>query len=70
MSVRGSVRVGAVVVSRENQLELAMERFVADYHMAAMHLTAVEKNGIKAAVIGCGPSGITCAGEFEEEAMK
>ena len=24
----------------------------------------VEKNGIKVAVIGCGPSGITCAGEL------
>lgn len=43
-----------------------MERFVADYHMAKVDASepAVEKNGIKVAVIGCGPSGITCAGEL------
>ena len=43
-----------------------MERFVADYHMAKGDASepAVEKNGIKVAVIGCGPSGITCAGEL------
>lgn len=43
-----------------------MERFVADYHME--HVTAspesVEKNGKKVAVVGSGPSGITCAGEL------
>lgn len=43
-----------------------MERFVADYHMAKGDAAepVVEKNGIKVAVIGCGPSGITCAGEL------
>lgn len=43
-----------------------MERFVADYHMAKGDTTVpeIEKNGIKVAVIGCGPSGITCAGEL------
>lgn len=43
-----------------------MERFVADYHMAKGDTTIpeIEKNGIKVAVIGCGPSGITCAGEL------
>lgn len=43
-----------------------MERFVADYHMAKEDTTVpeIEKNGIKVAVIGCGPSGITCAGEL------
>ena len=43
-----------------------MERFVADYHMAKGYASepVVEKNGIKVAVIGCGPSGITCAGEL------
>ena len=43
-----------------------MERFVADYHMAKGDASepVVEKNGIKVAVIGCGPSGITCAGEL------
>lgn len=43
-----------------------MERFVADYYMAKGDTTVpeIEKNGIKVAVIGCGPSGITCAGEL------
>lgn len=43
-----------------------MERFVADYHMAKGDASepVVEKNEIKVAVIGCGPSGITCAGEL------
>ncbi len=43
-----------------------MERFVADYHMAKGDASepVVGKNGIKVAVIGCGPSGITCAGEL------
>ncbi len=43
-----------------------MERFVADYHMAKgdTSVPEIEKNGIKVAVIGCGPSGITCAGEL------
>lgn len=43
-----------------------MERFVADYHMAKGDTTVpeIKKNGIKVAVIGCGPSGITCAGEL------
>lgn len=43
-----------------------MERFVADYHMAKgdTSITEIEKNGIKCAVIGCGPSGLTCAGEL------
>ena len=43
-----------------------MERFVADYHMAKGNASdpVIKKNGIKVAVIGCGPSGITCAGEL------
>lgn len=43
-----------------------LERFVADYHMAK-GLKAnpdIVKNGIKVAVVGSGPSGITCAGEL------
>lgn len=43
-----------------------LERFVADYHMK--HATDVKidikKNGKKVAVVGSGPSGITCAGEL------
>lgn len=43
-----------------------MERFVADYHMANAKPAKVEikKNGRKVAVVGSGPSGITCAGEL------
>lgn len=43
-----------------------MERFVADYHMAnAKPATLdIKKNGKKVAVVGSGPSGITCAGEL------
>ena len=43
-----------------------MERFVADWHMAnAKEIEVnIEKNGMKVAVVGCGPAGITCAGEL------
>ncbi|MBE5956952.1 MAG: NADPH-dependent glutamate synthase [Lachnospiraceae bacterium] len=43
-----------------------MERFVADWHMAnaAEKAINIEKNGKKVAVVGCGPAGITCAGEL------
>ena len=43
-----------------------LERFVADYHMAQnVAVNAdIEKNGKKVAVVGSGPSGITCAGEL------
>lgn len=43
-----------------------LERFAADYHM--QHFSevteAVKSNGIPAAVVGAGPSGLTCAGEL------
>lgn len=43
-----------------------LERFVADYHMAHSNDGAVkpESNGIKVAVIGAGPAGLTCAGDL------
>ena len=43
-----------------------LDRFVADYHMAnAKPVEAkIEKNGKRVAVVGSGPSGITCAGEL------
>ena len=46
-----------------------LERFVADYHMAnAVQAPAdIEKNGKKVAVVGCGPSGLTCAGELAKK---
>jgi len=43
-----------------------LERFVADWHMAnaPAEIPSIEKNGKKVAVVGSGPSGITCAGEL------
>lgn len=43
-----------------------LERFVADLHMAKGEnsLPEIEKNGKKVAIVGSGPSGITCAGEL------
>lgn len=46
-----------------------LERFVADYHMANAVQAPVDikKNGKKVAVVGCGPSGLTCAGELAKK---
>ncbi len=46
-----------------------LERFVADYHMAKglKSNPDIEKNGIKVAVVGSGPAGITCAGELAKK---
>jgi len=43
-----------------------LERFVADYHMAHVSdpVPSIEKNGHRVAVIGSGPSGLTCAGDL------
>ncbi len=43
-----------------------LERFVADYHNAHAknENISVKKNGIKVAVVGSGPSGLTCAGDL------
>ena len=49
-----------------------LERFVADWHMA--HATeapkAPESNGHKVAVVGSGPSGLTCAGDLAKKGYK
>ena len=46
-----------------------LERFVADYHMANASAAKpeIEKNGKKVAVVGCGPAGLTCAGELAKK---
>ena len=46
-----------------------LERFVADYHMAHSTPEAgqITKNGHKVAVVGSGPSGITCAGQLAKK---
>ena len=43
-----------------------LERFVADYHMenAAKEMVERNTNGIRVAVIGSGPAGLTCAGDL------
>ena len=43
-----------------------LERFVADYHMAHSKekLQRAKSNGHKVAVVGAGPSGLTCAGDL------
>lgn len=46
-----------------------LERFVADYHRehGEHKVPEIKKNGKKVAVIGSGPSGITCAGELAKK---
>ncbi len=46
-----------------------LERFVADYHMAQgiKSNPDIKKNGIRVAVVGSGPAGITCAGELAKK---
>ena len=46
-----------------------LERFVADYHNAHAEDKPIEikKNGHKVAVIGSGPSGLTCAGDLAKK---
>ena len=49
-----------------------LERFVADWHMknAKESMDVPEPNGHKAAVIGAGPSGLTCAGDLAKMGYK
>ncbi|MBR6787378.1 MAG: NADPH-dependent glutamate synthase [Clostridia bacterium] len=58
MCVRG-VKGESVAIGR-------LERFVADYHNAHSEVSAAkpQMNGHKVAVVGSGPSGLTCAGDF------
>ncbi|MDD6213874.1 MAG: NADPH-dependent glutamate synthase [Firmicutes bacterium] len=46
-----------------------LERFVADHHnaLAAEKITKPEPNGHKVAIIGSGPSGLTCAGDLAKK---
>lgn len=49
-----------------------LERFVADYHNAhrAENVHAPQFNGKKAAVVGSGPAGLSCAGELANRGYK
>lgn len=46
-----------------------LERFVADYHNAhaAKKAEKPQSNGIKVAVVGSGPAGLTCAGDLAKK---
>ena len=46
-----------------------LERFVADWHNANSHekAQAPEKNGHRVAIVGSGPSGLTCAGDLAKK---
>lgn len=46
-----------------------IERFVADWHMKNGKETAADtpRNGIKVAIVGSGPSGLTCAGDLAKK---
>lgn len=46
-----------------------LERFVADYHNANAEISKsdIQKNGKKVAVIGSGPSSLTCAGDLAKK---
>ena len=49
-----------------------VERFVADYHNAnnTTPVNVPESNGHKVAVVGSGPSGLTCAGDLAKKGYK
>ncbi len=49
-----------------------LERFVADYHNANFkgELSVPKSNGHRVAVIGSGPSGLTCAGDLAKKGYK
>ena len=49
-----------------------LERFVADWHNshATENVEKIEPNGHKVAVVGSGPSGLTCAGDLAKKGYK
>ena len=49
-----------------------LERFVADWHNEHTQADPVvpESNGHKVAVVGSGPSGLTCAGDLAKKGYK
>ena len=49
-----------------------LERFVADYHMEHSKVEAdiPPSNGHKVAIVGAGPSGLTCAGDLAKKGYK
>ncbi|MBQ1183652.1 MAG: NADPH-dependent glutamate synthase [Clostridia bacterium] len=49
-----------------------LERFVADWHNAHSDnaVSVPESNGIKVAIVGSGPAGLTCAGDLAKKGYK
>ena len=49
-----------------------LERYVADYHnsLTDVEVAVPESNGHKVAVVGSGPSGLTCAGDLAKKGYK
>lgn len=49
-----------------------LERFVADYHNSHTQLnkTEIAKNGKSVAIVGSGPSALTCAGDLAKWAIQ
>ena len=49
-----------------------LERFVADWHNSYIHTPVIkpESNGHKVAIVGAGPSGLTCAGDLARKGYK
>ena len=49
-----------------------LERFVADYYInnCKKSVTEIESNGKKVAIIGSGPSGLSCAGDLAKKGYK
>ena len=49
-----------------------LERFVADWHLAhsKQHTEIAKPNGKRVAIIGSGPSGLTCAGDLAKKGYK
>ena len=49
-----------------------LERYVADYHnsLTDVEVAVPEPNGHKVAVVGSGPSGLTCAGDLAKKGYK
>lgn len=56
-------------IKGESVLIGRLERFCADYHMKHSDAKAVkpQSNGKKVAVVGAGPSGLTCAGDLAKK---
>ena len=66
------VRENAKIIGMSEPVGIGrLERFVADYHRlhAEQRPVEIKKNGHKVAIVGSGPSGLTCAGDLAKKAM-